>query len=75
MVWFLYIAIKLKSPVDLYTFVILSTMCNCYLIFRDLLFIFYPDYYVVRTGAVNTEVEKYRWLRVTKIDIIICLVC
>ena len=49
--YFLSISIRRKSPIDLFTFIIMSTICTFYLLFRDVLYYFYPDYYLIMTAT------------------------
>ncbi len=46
MAYFLKVAFYNTSPNDLFTFIILATICNCYMIFRDIMFILYPNFFV-----------------------------
>ena len=47
--YFLTFAVTTKSPSDLFSFLILSAVFTCYMVFRNIMFIKYPSFYMVRT--------------------------
>ncbi|CDW74241.1 UNKNOWN [Stylonychia lemnae] len=73
MIYFLARAFKCTSPVDLYTFMILSIISNSYQIFRDTLFYLYPDYFITPIHAVDSTHQK-EWQNLAIIDIFLCVI-
>lgn len=85
MYYFLFIALRRNSPVDLYTFLMISSVTNSFTAARDMLFIWYPDYFVelripkdteksiqlqIDIEALETE-KKWRYMALTELGVCI----
>ena len=46
MAYFLWAAIHKSNPLDLFIFTVLQTICNGFMIFRDVIFLLYPSFFV-----------------------------
>lgn len=81
--YFLAYAVTRKSPSDLFSFLILSGVYTCYMIFRNVVFVKYPNFYMTKIegGAHDDHGEphlhkqdpvKY-WQEIALIDVIFCI--
>ena len=75
MYFFLYKAVQKKRPMYIATFTILVLIFNVYMIFRDLVFINWPQYYFRQTTStpVNISESLGSWRYVSAYSIMVSL--
>lgn len=70
MIYFLLFASLKTSPVDLFAFIILATICNAFMFFRDIMFLLYPEFFIKQNLDIDPE-NKSQWGKLTFADILI----
>ena len=79
--YFLIYAITKTSPSDLFSFVLIAAMYNCYMIFRDVVFVQWPEFYMIdRSEGAGSHGETLKgatltfWKRMALFNVIFSLI-